>query len=102
MGCCNGKRALWGRPLPTSSSTTTGAAGARPMMSASPTTQTVGFEYVGETAISVLGPITRMRYRFAHQGARIEVDQRDAPYLSAVPKLRRMPRVAVHNRPTGQ
>jgi hypothetical protein len=72
------------------------------MVRHSPVTQAVGFEYVGETALNVLGPITRTQYRFAHKGARIEVDQRDAPYLSGVPKLRRMPTAAAHDRPTGK
>jgi len=55
-----------------------------------PLTRTIGFEYVGETALSVLGPITRTHYRFRSTGARIEVDHRDAPYLSGVPNLRRV------------
>ena len=98
MGCCNGKRALMGRPLPFSSRTTTGTVVARTMISGSPVKQAVGFEYMGETAMTVLGPITRTQYRFAHKGARIEVDQRDAPYLSGVPNLRRAAKAAAEPR----
>lgn len=89
MGCCNGKRAQWGRPLAFSSTASANAAGARTTLRESPVTQAVGFEYVGDTALSVLGPITRRQYRFPHTGARLEVDCRDAPYLTGVPNLRR-------------
>jgi hypothetical protein len=59
-----------------------------------PLTRTVGFEYVGETALTVLGPFTRTRYRFRSAGVRREVDHRDAPYVSGVPNLRRVPKGA--------
>ncbi|MGD9101160.1 MAG: hypothetical protein PVF45_11830 [Anaerolineae bacterium] len=45
---------------------------------------------MGKTALTVLGPISRKRYRFGGPGARLEVDGRDAPALIAVPKLRRV------------
>ncbi len=46
------------------------------------------FEYVGRTALTVLGPVTGKRYRFDGPGARILVDLRDRRSLAAVPHLR--------------
>ena len=48
----------------------------------------MNFEYVGATALTVIGPITNKRYRFVGRGARVAVDGRDAPSLGAVPNLR--------------
>jgi len=48
----------------------------------------VFFEYVGETGLTVLGPITGRHYRFSAPGARVAVDSRDAPSVMAVPHLR--------------
>jgi len=88
MGCCNEKRTAWavssaGASAPLSPRP------APPMAHEIPMTKTVGFEYVGDTAMSVLGPITRTHYRFRGPGARLEVDHRDAPYFGGVPNLRR-------------
>jgi hypothetical protein len=88
MGCCNGKRALWGAAL-TSASATRETQRGLPSGRETVMSRTVAFEYVGNTALSVLGPITRMPYRFTHSGAHTEVDHRDAPYLAGVPNLRR-------------
>jgi hypothetical protein len=49
------------------------------------------FEYVGETGLTAIGPITGRRYRFGGPGARVAVDPRDAPLLRAVPRLRQVP-----------
>ncbi len=49
----------------------------------------VRFQYVGQTGLTVTGPITGRRYRFNGPGAAAEVDARDAPGLVAVPNLRR-------------
>ncbi len=46
------------------------------------------FEYTGQTALTVTGPVTRKQYRFGESGARLAVDLRDRPSLLAVPKLR--------------
>lgn len=51
--------------------------------------QTVRFRYDGMTALTVMGPITRSRYRFAFPGATLDVDSRDASSMAAVPHLRR-------------
>jgi hypothetical protein len=48
------------------------------------------FEYTGATALTVIGPLTGRRYRFARTGARATVDGRDAYGLATVPVLRRV------------
>jgi hypothetical protein len=50
----------------------------------------IAFEYVGTTAMTVIGPATRHEYRFAGPGARVAIDPRDARSFDAVPKLRRI------------
>lgn len=52
----------------------------------------VAFVYEGHRGLSVEGPLTGRRYRFAAPGAVVEVDGRDAPSLTAVPGLRRLVR----------
>lgn len=47
------------------------------------------FEYTGATALTVFGAITGTRYRFAHSGARLTIQARDAPAMASVPILRR-------------
>jgi len=51
---------------------------------------TVVFEYLGQTALSIIGPATRTSYRFDRPGARVMVDARDRHSLAAVPVLRRV------------
>ena len=48
----------------------------------------VYFEYVGNTGLTVFGSATNKKYRFDRNGSRVEVDARDRPSLSKVPKLR--------------
>jgi hypothetical protein len=86
MACCNDKRARWARPVPATPKPPALQTG----MPAAPPARTVGFEYVGATALQVIGPITRAHYRFPAPGARAEVDRRDAAYMAGVPNLRRM------------
>ncbi len=83
MNCCGNKRNAWqhaeqpqrgGIPAGTSS-----AQGVK----------TIYFEYIGPTALTVVGQITAQRYRFAAPGAVIAVDARDAASLMAVPHLKR-------------
>jgi hypothetical protein len=47
-------------------------------------------EYVGVTAMTVIGPVTGIRYRFGWSGAQVAIDKRDAEPLSSVPHLRRV------------
>ena len=51
---------------------------------------TTEFAYVGRTALSAIGHVTGVSYRFAHPGARVHVDKRDAASLEQVPVLRRV------------
>jgi hypothetical protein len=46
------------------------------------------FEYVGATALTVIGPASGLRYRFDRPGARLAIDPRDRIALEAVPLLR--------------
>jgi hypothetical protein len=45
------------------------------------------FEYTGKTAMTVLGPVSGLRYRFASPGSRLAVDLRDRTRLTDVPHL---------------
>lgn len=82
--CCGQKRAQLHSTLP-----------ANPQMSPMPETAAspprapvpVIFEYLGTTALSVIGPVTRRLYRFDAPHARVAVDPRDAPSIAAVPNL---------------
>ena len=47
------------------------------------------FEYVGKTALTVVGNITGRRYRFNRPGDLQSIDSRDAAGMLAVPVLRR-------------
>ena len=46
------------------------------------------FEYVGATALTVIGPASGLRYRFERTGARLAVDPRDRGALDHVAQLR--------------
>jgi len=46
------------------------------------------FQYSGRTAMTVIGPISGLRYHFGGPGARVEVDPRDRRSLATVPNLR--------------
>jgi len=48
------------------------------------------FEYVGPTALTVIGARTGRKYGFTHSGSRLEVDPRDQESLAKVPRLRRI------------
>lgn len=48
------------------------------------------FEYTGNNALTVQGPITGKRYRFSGPGARVGIDNRDAPSVAGVPNLKRV------------
>jgi hypothetical protein len=61
--------------------------GPAPLRAAAPAG--AAFEYVGNTALTVVSPLTGRQYRFAKPGARVEVDARDRSWVSFVPHLRR-------------
>ena len=46
------------------------------------------FEYTGNTAMAVIGAVSRLRYTFIKPGSRVEVDARDQSSLAVVPHLR--------------
>lgn len=46
------------------------------------------FEYVGRTALTVVGPVTGARYRFDRPGARAHVHSGDGKAMAGVPALR--------------
>lgn len=48
------------------------------------------FEYVGKTRLVIIGPATRISYRFDRPGARVMVDGRDRTSLASVPVLRQV------------
>lgn len=79
MGCCGGGRRGSVRIAPAGRARD-GSPPARRF--------SVTFEYVGSTALTVVGPVTGRRYRFDRRGARVVVDPRDRPGLARVPRLR--------------
>ena len=89
MGCC-GNRRLQARA--TGPGTAAGAgASAGVVQRRAATSPEMVFQYVGTTGLTVEGPITGKRYRFAAPGARVAVDGRDAPSVRGVPNLRLLP-----------
>jgi hypothetical protein len=54
------------------------------------TSEPAEFEYIGRTGLTVIGPLTGQRYRFARTGARLQVDGRDSYGLATVPLLKRV------------
>jgi hypothetical protein len=48
------------------------------------------YEYTGPTAMTVAGPMSGARYRFDYPGAKVQLDMRDAPFMRALPNLRRL------------
>ena len=85
MACCNDKRARWATSIPGGPRLESSRSG----ISAAPPLRTIEFEYVGATSLRVTGSMTRAHYVFAQPGAKVPVDQRDAPYMAGVPNLRR-------------
>jgi hypothetical protein len=55
-----------------------------------PPVGTVAFEYTGTSRLTVIGPVTRLRYEFQGHGARLNVDRRDSASLATVATLRRV------------
>lgn len=85
MPCCGGKRtrmAQMAQNAPASLAVQPG----RPVRPA--VSPVVTFEYAGKTALSVVGPVSGLRYRFAYSGAKMQVDARDRRGLLTVPLLR--------------
>jgi len=51
---------------------------------------TAFIRYRGSAAVSVTGPVTHRLYRFAHAGAVVAVDRRDAPHLARLPQFQEL------------
>jgi hypothetical protein len=47
------------------------------------------FEYTGSSGMTVVGPISGVKYRFAAPGSRVQIHWRDVPSMEGVPNLRR-------------
>jgi hypothetical protein len=50
----------------------------------------VYFEYTGDTGLTVVGSVTRTRYRFNGKGDVVLIDFRDASGMMAVPVVRKV------------
>lgn len=48
------------------------------------------YEYTGETGMTVTGPVSGNRYRFAQPAAKVQIDLRDVSSLAGLPNLRRV------------
>lgn len=53
-----------------------------------PLGQTIEYEYLGPTTLTVIGPMTGQRYYFDAPGARVAIDVRDRIHLGGVPRIR--------------
>ena len=88
MSCCGKSRAQASQ-----SSARPVAARVQPKISVATTAppfETVAFEYIGDSRLTVIGLVTRTRYEFQGHGARLNVDRRDSNSLSTVPTLKRV------------
>lgn len=87
MSCCGNNRArLYGAVPPQMATGNTSVPPAPPRAAAA----AVVFEYMGETAVSAIGAVTRTLYRFVGKRAQVRVDARDAPSVGRVPNLRKV------------
>lgn len=86
MRCCGKKRALAVAGL--QNTDRPGGGSGTPILA--PPLRSVAFRYEGSSALTVVGPISRARYRFGFPGAVMEIDERDAAAVSAVPNVRRV------------
>jgi hypothetical protein len=86
MSCCGSRRQqFWTTPQAS-------AAQSRPTIPAGlASVQQPGraFIFEGLATVMIIGSVTGRRYHFAHAGARVAVDQRDAPGLRGKPVIRR-------------
>ncbi len=77
MSCCGKTRSLAGT-----------ATSGEPADQTTRSPGMIAFEYIGRTALTVIGPASRTTYRFDRPGARLRVDERDRPSLDALPMLK--------------
>jgi len=50
----------------------------------------IGFQYTGQSALTVTGSVTGKKYRFNSPGEQLQVDYRDASAMALVPVLKRV------------
>lgn len=48
------------------------------------------YQYLGATGLTVIGPVTGLRYRFDAPGSKVQIDWRDVPSFAGLPNLRRV------------
>lgn len=48
------------------------------------------FEYIGKTALTVMGNFTRKQYRFNYPGDKQNIDYRDMLGMKAIPMLKKV------------
>jgi hypothetical protein len=86
MSCCGSRRQqFW-------AASQGSAAQSRPAIPAglAPVQRPSGaFIFEGFATVMIMGSVTGRRYHFAHAGARVAVDPRDAPSLRGKPVIRR-------------
>lgn len=98
MSCCGKQRDPSGptrsapnsSPAPVRPAATPAQPAARPRSAPAPPHRlTVDFEYLGNSALNAIGPVTGRRYHFNHRAAKVvAVDVRDREALAGVPYLR--------------
>lgn len=91
MGCCGNKRSAAAQEYRQTTSDVNGVPAGQ--MRSQIEKEAVNFQYTGKTALSVQGIFSRRTYRFAHPGAVLAVDGRDAPSMKAVPLLKPVKRM---------
>jgi hypothetical protein len=78
--CCGKGRAQWNTRSTTPATTPV----------SDPQQSRVSFIYVGNTAMTVTGPVSGLQYRFSRPGSRLEVDARDRILLASIRQLRQV------------
>ena len=48
------------------------------------------YEYTGATGMTVIGPVSGTKYRFAETSAKVQIDPRDVSSMTGLPNLRRL------------
>jgi len=80
MACCGQRRGQMA----------TGGAIAAAAKRAPPGSRVALYQYTGMTAMTVAGPLSGAKYRFAAPGAKVQVDPRDVAAMATLPNLRRL------------
>ena len=84
MSCCGNKRSAWAH---TDSS---GSQRIETPYEHKKIAEDVYFEYIGATALTVIGSVSGKKYRFLFTGDRQLIDSRDASGMAGVPVLKKV------------